>query len=221
MKVARCLAACAIVAAHAAAGAAFAQGAASSPTSAGSTAVQGCEAAVRETLALKRGGTVDATFVGTPVRQPGLAGEGDIALRGEGRYKRGGGATQGFGYLCNVDPATGKVGGVVLRESTSSSERSGTAPVRAAPVAEPDVGNVSPESCEASAATALKRQWPQAERVQFSTDSRRLEADGSGNTVLIGQGQALPLPGATATHFGYRCTVEPRSGRVVATRITK
>lgn len=214
---ARCLAASIALAASGA----IAQGAASSPTSAGSTAVQGCEAAVRETLALKRGGMVDATFTGTPVRQPGLAGEGDIALRGEGRYKRAGGAAQGFGYLCNVDPATGKVAGVVLRESAGTSERSNAAPTRAAPVIEPEVGNVSPESCEAAAATALKRQWPQAERVQFSTDSRRLEADGSGNSVLIGQGQALPVPGGTATHFGYRCTVEPRSGRVVGTRIVR
>lgn len=201
-----------------AAGAALAQGAASSPTAAGSTAVQGCEAAVRETLALKRGGVVDATFTGAPVRQPGLAGEGEIALRGEGRTK---GAGQAFSYLCNVDPRTGKVAGVVLRESAGASERAATTATRAAPVTEPEVGNVSPESCEASAATALKRQWPQAERVQFSPDSRRLEGDGSGNTVLIGQGQAQPAPGGAATHFGYRCTVEPRSGRVVATRITK
>jgi hypothetical protein len=212
--VARCLAACTALAAAGA----WAQGAASSPTSAGSTAVQGCEAAVRETLALKRGGLVDASFSGAPVRQPGLAGEGEIALRGDGRTKAGGSA-QTFSYLCNVDPRTGKVGGVVLRESAN--ERSNAAPARAAPAVEPDIGNVSPESCEASAATALKRQWPQAERVQFSTDSRRLEADAGGNTVLIGQGQALPLPGGTATHFGYRCTVEPRSGRVVSTRIVK
>lgn len=203
-----------------AAGAALAQGAASSPTAAGSTAVQGCEAAVRETLALKRGGLVDASFSGAPVRQPGLAGEGEIALRGEGRTK-GAGAAQGFSYLCNVDPRTGKVAGVVLRENAGASERAATAVTRVSPVIEPEVGNVSPESCEASAATALKRQWPQAERVQFSAESRRLEADGSGNTVLIGQGQALPAPGGAATHFGYRCTVEPRSGRVVATRITK
>jgi len=213
---ARCLAACTALAASGA----FAQGAASSPTGAGSTAVQGCEAAVRETLALKRGGLVDANFAGTPVRQPGLAGEGEIALRGEGRYKAAG-ATQAFSYLCNVDPRTGKVAGVVLRESASPGERGAPAPARAAPAVEPEIGNVSPESCEAAAATALKRQWPQAERVQFSTESRRLEADAVGNTVLIGQGQALPMPGGAFTHFGYRCTAEPRSGRVVSTRITQ
>jgi hypothetical protein len=200
---------------------AFAQGAASSPTSVGSTAVQGCEAAVRETLALKRGGMVDASFAGTPTRQTGLAGEGEIALRGEGRYKRAEGAAQGFGYLCNVDPRTGKVSGVVLRDS-GGAERSVSAISRTAPtMVEPDIANVSPETCEASAAAALQRQWPQAERLQFNTGSRRLESDGAGNSVLIGQGQALPMPGGTTTHFGYRCTIEPRSGRVVATRITK
>jgi len=216
MHVNRCFVACACLAAVSA----FAQGAASSPSTAGSTAVQGCEAAVRETLASKRGGgAVDASFAGQPVRQPGLATDGEIALRGEGRYKRGGGAAQGFGYLCNVDPRTGKVSGVVLRDSPT--ERTSTALVRGAPMIEPEIGNVSPEACETSAATAAKRQWPQAERLQFSADSRRLEADGAGNTVLIGQGSVQPTPGAPVTHFGYRCTAEPGSGRVVATRITK
>lgn len=201
---------------------AWAQGAASSPTTAGSTAVQGCERAVRETLQAGRGAVVEAAFGSAPTRQPGLSDGEEITLRGDGRYRRGNAAWQSFGYSCTVNPRTGNVAGIVLRDAAAASGGAGrsAAPRTAAPRGEPDLSLVSPEACESAAANALLRRWPQAMRMTFNADSRQLESDAAGQTVLSGQGQAVPSPAAPATHFGYRCTFDARSGRVVAARIT-
>jgi hypothetical protein len=201
---------------------AWAQGAASSPTSAGSTAVQGCERAVRETLQAGRGAAVEASFGSAPVKQPGMSEGDEVTLRGDGRYRRGNAAWQAFGYSCTVNPRTGNVAGIVLRDAAPAAVGAtrATAPRANAARAEPDLALVSPEACESAAANALLRRWPQATRMTFNADSRQLESDAADQTVLSGQGQAVPTPGAPATHFGYRCTFDARSGRVVAARIT-
>jgi len=206
----------------ASAASAWAQGAASSPTSAGSTAVQACERAARETLQAGRGAVVEATFGSAPIKQPGLSDGEDVTLRGDGRYRRGNAAWQSFGYSCTVNPRTGNVAGVVLRDAALAvgGAARAAAPRAEAPRGEPDLALVSPEACESAAANALLRRWPQATRMAFNADSRQLESDTAGQTVLSGQGHAVPTPGAPATHFGYRCTFDARNGRVVATRIT-
>lgn len=199
-------------------------GAASSPTSAGSTAVQACEKAARETLQTGRGAAVETAFNAAPTRQPGLADGDDISLRGDGRYRRGGGAWQSFGYNCTVNPRTGNVAGILLRDAAAATAAPAAAARSAAarpeaPRGEADIALVSPEACESAAAGALMRRWPQARSLAFNGESRRLEADAIGQSVLSGQGQAVPSPGALPTHFGYRCTFDAR-GRVVAARIS-
>jgi hypothetical protein len=84
---------------------------------------------------------------------------------------------------------------------------------------EPDLSNVSPTACESAAAAALKQRWPTVSRIAFNADTRAMEQDSLGNAALRGQGTAQPAPNAPSTHFTYTCAVDPRSGRVLATRI--
>jgi hypothetical protein len=180
---------------------------------AGGAAGEACERAARDTLRPARGPAPEVTFNAPPVVVPGSADANGIVLRGAGRVRPAGGAARSFSYSCNFDSRSGEVAGVVLRDAAP--ER---APARAADI-EPDLANLSPAACESSAASALKQRWPNVARIAFNPATRALRQASADSAALSGQGTAQPTPGAPSTHFSYHCAIDPRSGRVLATRV--
>jgi hypothetical protein len=177
-------------------------------------AVAACEQAARRTLSSTRGSAADVTFNAPAAVLPGAGDATERVLRGAGRVRRDG-ASRGFTYSCSVDARTGDVAGVVVRDTVAASER---AAVARTPV-EPDLSQISPAACETAAASALQRRWPKVARISFDAQTRALQQDSLGNADLRGQGTAQPVPGAPSTHFSYRCAIDARNGRVLATRI--
>jgi hypothetical protein len=174
-------------------------------------ATEACEKAVRETLAGARGPAPEVSFNAPPVAAPGAADAPEVVLRGSGRVRNG----RSFSYSCNFDARKGEAAGVVLRDAAPAAQRA-TAPAASV---EPDLSRISPAACESAAASALQRRWPNVSRIAFSGDTRSLVQDSSGEANLRGQGTAQPSPGAPATHFSYRCTIDARSGRITAARV--
>ncbi len=173
-----------------------------------STTAESCERSAATTVRSTRGELADVQFDPTTAKVAGAEG----VLRGSGRY-RAGGVWRAFSYTCSVDVRSNLVSGVVIRDAAQA------AAARPAVSAEPDMSRVSPEACESSAAVALKQRWPKAQQTTFDAQSLRVETDSAGDTVLVGRGSAIPSPGEPATFFGYRCTIDARSGRVSGTRI--
>jgi hypothetical protein len=198
-----------------AAGAAIAQGA-SAPAAAGpsAAAASACERAARSTLNTSRADTVEVSF-SAPVVAPGPADAAEVVLRGAGRARSSAG-TRSFSYSCSFDTRSGEVVGVVLRDAQGAAPQ----PAVAVRSVEPDLSNLSPPACESAAAAALKQRWPRVSRIAFNAGTRTMEQDSLGNAALQGQGTAQPAPDAPSTHFTYTCAVDPRNGRVLATRIT-
>jgi hypothetical protein len=183
-----------------------------------SGAVQACEQAVRSTLRSSRGAAAEVTFNAPPAGVPGSAEVGDLMLRGAGRA-RSDGNVRTFTYSCTYDTAAASVSGVVLRDAAAAGDR---AAGRAAPVGtvEPDLSQISPASCESAAATALKRRWPNVGRIAFNADTRSLQQDSAGTAMLAGQGTAQPQLGSElSSHFSYQCSLDARTGRVLALRL--
>lgn len=198
------------------AGAAFAQSA-SAPTPAKAAtdgAAAACERVARDTLNTTRGAAVDVRFNAPPIAVPGPADASETVLRGSGRARSSAGV-RNFSYSCNFDARSGEVSGVVVRDAAGESAQ----PTPAARNVEPDLSNVSPAACESAAAAAIKRRWPAVSRIAFNGRTRLMEQDSQGNAALQGQGTAQPAPDAPSTHFTYTCAVDPRNGRVLATRI--
>jgi hypothetical protein len=171
-----------------------------------------CERAAQNTLRETRGAAANASFGAAPTPVPGPADATELTLRGSGQLRSASGSRP-FSYSCTVDARTNEVAGVVLRD-TSPSERTPTP----RPV-EPDLSNLSPVACESAAAAALKRRWPAVTQIAFSADTRTLAQDSGGSADLRGQGTAQPAPNSPSTHFTYHCALDPRNGRVLATRI--
>jgi hypothetical protein len=194
---------------------------AAGPAAAGlppSAAVQACEQAVRATLRDSRGAAAEVSFNAPPASLPGTADAGDMMLRGAGRARSGGNART-FTYSCTYDTAAASVSGVVLRDAAPAGDR---AAVRAAPVStvEPDLSQISPTTCESAAATALKKRWPNVGRIAFNADTRSLQQDSAGTAMLSGQGTAQPqLGNELSSHFTYQCSLDARTGRVLALRL--
>jgi hypothetical protein len=180
----------------------------------GGAATAACERATRDTLQSARGPAPEVSFNAPPVVVPGSADANGVVLRGAGRARSANGVARTFTYSCNFDSRKGEVAGVVVRDA--SPERS-TAPRPRD--AEPDLAHVSPAACESAAASALKQRWPNVSRIAFNTATRSLRQASADSADLSGQGTALPLPDAPATHFSYRCSIDPRSGRVLATTV--
>jgi hypothetical protein len=210
------LATLAIACAAVAAGSALAQPAsapAAKPAANGAAAVA-CERAARSTVSTTRGAVADVSFNAPPAVVPGPADSAEIVLRGAGRARSNAG-TRNFSYSCNFDTRSGEVSGVVVRDAAGEGAQAAPA-IRSV---EPDLSSVSPIACESAAAAALKQRWPTVSRIAFNPDTRAMEQDSLGNAALRGQGTAQPAPNAPSTHFTYTCAVDPRSGRVLATRI--
>lgn len=180
----------------------------------GGAATAACERATRDTLRAPRGPAPEVSFNAPPVVVPGSADANGVVLRGAGRVRSANAPARTFTYSCNFDSRSGEVAGVVVRDAAP--ERS--AAVRPAN-AEPDLTNVSLGACESAAATALKQRWPNVTRISFDAATRALRQASADSADLSGQGTALPLPGAPATHFSYRCAIDPRNGRVLATSV--
>ena len=200
-----------LAAASSAAPAAKPAAAASMPAGRGAAATA-CERAAQDTLRDTRGAAVSASFDATPALVPGAADAIEVTLRGTGQA-RAANASWRFSYSCTYDSRTSTVAGMVVRDAAPA-ERAAT--VRAA---EPDLSLISPAACESAAAGALKRRWPGVAHIIFNNDTRQLSQLSGSSASLRGQGTATPTLQDPATHFGYDCAIDPRSGRVVGLRL--
>ncbi len=173
-------------------------------------ATERCEKEVAGTIRRLRGREArDVQFVAARrVLLP--RGEDETSVRGEGRYRSSAsGASVSFTYGCAYSAATNATSGVVFRDL-------GAARAASEKPFEPDLSNVSPEACESAAAAALKKQHPRVARINFGSDSRRMQPGENGRIELLGQGSVERASGMNLVPFSYRCEVEPRSGRIVA-----
>lgn len=167
-----------------------------------------CETEVSETIRRMRGPNAKEVQFLAAKRVLLPSGDDETAIKGEGRY-RGAAGSVSFTYSCAYNAASDATSGVVFRDAGAA---------RAAPekAFEPDLTNVSPEACEAAAASALKRLHPRVGRINFGADSRRMQPGTNGRVDLVGKGSVERAPGMNLIPFSYRCEVEPRSGRVTA-----
>ncbi len=172
-------------------------------------AAERCEQAVGDTLRGLRGHDArDLRFVASRrVLTP--QSEDETAVRGEGSYRVPGGASVSFTYGCAYDAAKDVTSGVVLRENA------GRGGAIEKPF-EPDLTHVSPQACESAAAAALSKEHPRVARINFGSDSRRLQPAESGRIAMTGGGSVERAPGMNLIPFHYRCEVDPRSGRVLS-----
>ena len=173
-------------------------------------ALERCEAGVTDTLRKLRGSQVqDVQFVPTQ-RVVAPADEGEISVKGAGRYRgRGGVGGNSFTFGCSFNVKTGLTSGVVLREA------GGGAAAGPAPAWQPDLSRFSPEACESAVAQALKSRHPRVAQIALEPDTRRLEPGPGESVVLFGQGAVQRAPGMNAVPFSFSCEVNPRNGRVV------
>jgi hypothetical protein len=167
-----------------------------------------CEAAVAETVKRMRGRDAqEVEFIGAKrVLSPTDEAE-ETGVKGEGRY-RGPGSSVNFSYSCAYNAKTAATSGVLFRETGGA--RSG-----GASTSEPEIGNVSPDACEAATASLLKQKYPRVDRIVFGSDTRQLRPAPNAHTSLEGQGALQRAPGMSSVPFNYRCEFEPRSGKVL------
>lgn len=178
-------------------------------------ATERCEKEVSETIRRMRGRDAkDVQFVAARrVLTP--QSDDETAIRGEGRYHAPGGASVAFTYGCAYSAASDSTSGVVFRET------GGQRAAAAEKAFDPDLTNVSPQACESAAAAALKKLHPRVARINFGSDSRRLQPAEFGRVEMTGAGSVERAPGMNLIPFSYRCELEPRSGRVVAVSTTE
>ena len=174
-----------------------------------------CEQSARRTLATKVTEPADITFKSAPTAQPVQAGDTQLILNGEGRWRSAAGF-RNVRFTCYVDRATLETVGVVVRDTT---------PVAAKPPptrkpAEPDLSHLSMASCESSAVQALQKRWPRVSQITFDSDTRSFRQDSLDRAVLHGRGRALPAIGAPSTFFGFECEIDPHDGQVLRTRVS-
>ncbi len=177
------------------------------------TAAEACEAAVAETIRDMRGRAAaqDIQFIASRrIALPKSAEE--TAFRGEGRYRGNAGATRPFTYSCAYDGSAGTTSGVVFRET-------GVATAAVEKPWEPDLTRLSPEACESAAATSVTGRYPQAGRISFLSDTRKLKPAPNRQTALEGDGLVERAPGMNPIRFTYRCEIDAR-GKVTAVQTT-
>lgn len=172
-------------------------------------ATERCEQEVAETIRRMRGR--DAKEVQFIAARRVLTPQADdeTAIRGEGRYRAASGAGVTFTYGCAYNAASDGTSGVVFRDA-------GGQRTAADKPYEPDLTNVSPQACESAAAAALKKLHPRVGRINFGSDSRRMQPGENGRIELLGAGSVERAQGMNLIPFSYRCEVDPRNGRVLA-----
>ena len=174
-------------------------------------AAQTCEDAVASTIDRVRGREArDVQFVGA---KRAIAADGEeIGVKGEGHYRRGaGGSAQPFTYSCAFNTKTGGTSGVVFKEAADAVPPDAKA-------WQPDLTNVSPDTCETAVAALLKDQHPRVSGIAFRSETRRLQPVASARIGLEGQGTLQRAPGMNASGFKYRCEFDPRNGKLLAAR---
>lgn len=175
-----------------------------------------CEQAVAETVSRMRGRDAkEVSFiVSRRVITPATEGQ-DLGVRGEGRYRASAAGTAvSFTYRCAFDLGTGATSGVLFREALATS-------AHGEPAWEPDLSRMSPEACEAAAATHLKQKYPRVGRIAFGSDSRRLRPAPNERTSLEGHGALQRAPGMNLVPFTYRCEFDGASGEPVSVQTTE
>lgn len=172
-------------------------------------AAESCETAVVETIKEMRGRDAqDVQFQKDKrVLVPTTGEETDV--KGAGRYRSAAGASMPFTYGCAFNAKTGVASGIVFRDAAAL-----RAPQESA--WQPDLSSVSPEACEAAVAADLKRRHPRVARINFGSDSRKLQPAPAGRSSLEGVGAVQRAPGMNLVQFSYRCEFVPGSAKVVA-----
>jgi len=178
-------------------------------------AVEACERSARQAVPASARQPVDVTFNAAPTVQPGPAIDGQIVLRGAGRWRSPGGM-RSFVYNCNVDARSSEAVALVLRDTTPVAAKAPPSP----PPAEPDLSELSPAACESSAVAALKARWPRVSQITFDTRTRVFKQPSASSALLHGSGQALPTVDAATRLFGFDCEIDPRDGRVLRISIS-
>ena len=179
------------------------------PDTAAPAAVEACERSARQAVPTSARQPVEVTFAAAPTVQPGPSIDGQVVLRGAGRWRAPTGM-RSFVYTCNVDVRSAEAVAVVLRDTTPAAPPK--APPR--PPAEPDLSALSPAACESSAVAALKARWPRVSQISFDARTRVFRQPSADSAQLHGSGQALPSADSATRLFGFDCEIDPRDGRV-------
>lgn len=178
-------------------------------------AVAACEQSARRNLTTQATRPADLTFKVAPTVQPVSAGDTQIVLSGEGRWRAAGGI-RNVRFTCYVDRQTLETVGLVMRDTTPAVVK----PPPAKKPAEPDLSQLSMASCESSAVQALQKRWPRVTQISFDSDTRSFRQDSIDRAVLRGRGRALPTADAPSTFFGFECEIDPHDGQVLRTRVS-
>ena len=186
------------------------------PETASSAAVESCERSARQAVPNLGRDLVEVTFTSAPTVQPGPSIDGQVVLRGAGRWRAPTGPRT-FTYVCNVELKSGEAVGVVLRDTTP--QPAAKAPPQRPP-AEPDLSELSPAACESSAVAALKARWPRVSQITFDVHTRVFQQPSPSSASLHGSGQALPSADSPTRLFGFDCEIDPRDGRVLRISIS-
>lgn len=176
-------------------------------------AAAACEKAARQSITAQVERASDIVFSGAPERDAALSSEQQLVLRGSGRWRDGDGP-RSFRYSCNVDRRNAEAVGLVLRDTSPARPEPATAR------ADPDIGQLSPTACEASAAGMLQKRWPGVTQIRFDPATRRLVQGSEATTELSGQGRAMRTPGGPMSLFRFSCEVDPRSGQILGLRVS-
>lgn len=184
-------------------------------TTATTDPAQRCETAVTAAIQKSRGANAKhVQFVATKHAvhpAPAASEPAEGSVQGEGRYQ-GTGGSMPFTYSCTLDAQSHDVSGVIFKD-TGTPARQAEKPWQA------DLAHLSPEACEAGAATAVKAQYPRAVQVVLSSRSRQLTAAPNAHTYLHGQGSMERAPGMPTSAFTYRCELETATGKLLGVQL--
>ena len=210
------LAAAAVAVGLVAGASALAETASIVPDAASPAAIEACERSARQAVPNLGRELVEVTFTAAPTVQPGPSIDGQIALRGAGRWRAPTGVRT-FTYTCNVDVKSGEAVGVVMRDTTPAPVAKAPPPP---PPGEPDLSELSPAACESRAVAALKERWPRVSQISFDVHTRVFQQPSASSALLHGSGQAQPNLDSPTRVFGFDCEIDPRNGRVLRISIS-
>ena len=186
------------------------------PEAAPPAAVEACERSARQAVPTSAREPAEVSFTAAPTVQPGPTIDGQIVLRGAGRWRAPTGM-RSFVYACNVDARSAEAVGLVLRDTTPVAAAMAPPP---RPPAEPDLSELSPAACESRAVAALKARWPRVSQISFDPRTRVFKQPAADVAQLHGSGQALPSVDSPTRLFGFDCEIDPRDGRVLGISIS-